>query len=285
MDDRKLQYKALTKNQLIRKLIEYEDLYGKLDFPSSHSSLSTLTSTSTLIETETMLAETTESTTSTSTTSNTITNSIQIVGTGDDKPTNSNASASAAVKRSHDEISKGNDEKSRITFTNKDDSGNDNGKDDGDNVVVDDDDDDGDDDADDDGNDTPAKELDENSLEAKLAGMSRREKKRYKRLHPTEFDYSKYNKRHIALKLSYFGWNYKGFAIQTEDVETVETHLLQAFATSKLMENFTTSNYARCGRTDSGVSAFGQVMLFFEFYSFFFFYLGRFYIYLYIFSF
>ena len=41
--------------------------------------------------------------------------------------------------------------------------------------------------------------------------------------------------------------------------ETVEKHVLAALQKVKLIEDRTKCNYSRCGRTDTGVSAFGQV--------------------------
>ena len=41
--------------------------------------------------------------------------------------------------------------------------------------------------------------------------------------------------------------------------ETVEKHVFAALQKVKLIEDRTKCNYSRCGRTDTGVSAFGQV--------------------------
>lgn len=74
------------------------------------------------------------------------------------------------------------------------------------------------------------------------------------------FDWSKYNKRHVALKIAYLGWDYKGFVVQEDTNKTIEHALFEALITAKLIENRETSNYHRCGRTDKGVSAFCQVI-------------------------
>ncbi|XP_030843213.1 tRNA pseudouridine(38/39) synthase [Strongylocentrotus purpuratus] len=77
---------------------------------------------------------------------------------------------------------------------------------------------------------------------------------------PRPFDFKKYNTRHVALKITYLGWDYHGFVVQEDSNNTVEHHLFEALTKTKLIESRQTSNYSRCGRTDKGVSAFGQVI-------------------------
>ncbi|KAK3588349.1 hypothetical protein CHS0354_040106 [Potamilus streckersoni] len=74
------------------------------------------------------------------------------------------------------------------------------------------------------------------------------------------FDFSKYNTRHVALKIVYLGWDYHGYAVQEDTEKTIETALFDALLRTRLIESRETSNYHRCGRTDKGVSAFGQVI-------------------------
>lgn len=74
------------------------------------------------------------------------------------------------------------------------------------------------------------------------------------------FDFSRYHKRHVAMKLAYLGWDYHGFACQESTENTIEGHFFAALMKACLIENRTDSNYSRCGRTDKGVSAFGQVV-------------------------
>jgi tRNA pseudouridine38/39 synthase len=74
-----------------------------------------------------------------------------------------------------------------------------------------------------------------------------------------EFVFSRYAKRHIALKVSYLGWNYDGFASQDNTPETIECKLFNAFKSARLVDNDDIPNYSRCGRTDKGVSALCQV--------------------------
>ncbi|KAG7694410.1 hypothetical protein KL930_003729 [Ogataea haglerorum] len=79
-----------------------------------------------------------------------------------------------------------------------------------------------------------------------------------------DFDFSKYNRRRIALKFSYLGWNYHGLAYQndTSNVPTVELFILKALEKTKLISNLdpTECDFSRCGRTDKGVSAMNQVI-------------------------
>ena len=74
------------------------------------------------------------------------------------------------------------------------------------------------------------------------------------------FDHSKHKRRHIALKILYFGWDYDGLAAQTENENTVEFHLFHAFTSACLIESRDKCGYNRCGRTDKGVSSYGQVV-------------------------
>lgn len=75
-----------------------------------------------------------------------------------------------------------------------------------------------------------------------------------------EFDFKRYNKRHVALKVCYLGWDYQGLAVQEDAAATIERELFAALHTTRLIESRESSNYHRCGRTDKGVSAFGQVI-------------------------
>eukprot|EP01147_Barroeca_monosierra_P005038 gene5038-129_t len=74
------------------------------------------------------------------------------------------------------------------------------------------------------------------------------------------FDFNRYSKRKIALKIAYLGEKYHGLAIQESVPDTVEAHLFAALQKAKLIEDWKVSDYSRCGRTDKGVSAFAQVV-------------------------
>ena len=43
-----------------------------------------------------------------------------------------------------------------------------------------------------------------------------------------KFDFTKYKRRHILLQVSYFGWDYCGFATQEEAGRTIESELFAA---------------------------------------------------------
>lgn len=75
-----------------------------------------------------------------------------------------------------------------------------------------------------------------------------------------KFDFSKCSKRHVLLKLLYLGWEYRGYAAQEDTTNTIEHHLFSSLVRCCLVESRQTSNYARCGRTDKGVSSFCQVV-------------------------
>lgn len=79
-------------------------------------------------------------------------------------------------------------------------------------------------------------------------------------LNRRQFDFSKHTKRHVLLRIVYLGWDYQGYATQEDTINTIEYHLFAALSKACLVENRQTSNYHRCGRTDKGVSSFGQVI-------------------------
>jgi len=87
-------------------------------------------------------------------------------------------------------------------------------------------------------------------------------KQKQKRKQQRPFDYSRYHDRHVALRVAYLGAAYKGFASQSPDDldTTVEACFFQALRKARLAEDPAKSDYARCGRTDKGVSALGQVL-------------------------
>ncbi|NXG68837.1 PUS3 synthase, partial [Baryphthengus martii] len=107
------------------------------------------------------------------------------------------------------------------------------------------------------------KRLREKLREAKEAAGSReipaapgKGKKRQRR----PFDSGAYGRRHVALKIAYLGWGYQGFASQENTSNTIEEKLFEALKKTRLVDDRQSSNYHRCGRTDKGVSAFGQVI-------------------------
>ncbi|KAG6553888.1 hypothetical protein Mapa_004805 [Marchantia paleacea] len=67
--------------------------------------------------------------------------------------------------------------------------------------------------------------------------------------------------RHVALRIMYWGSRYQGFAFQPGSLLTVESELFAALRRTKLLiGDLTDANYSRCGRTDKGVSAVGQLV-------------------------
>lgn len=85
-----------------------------------------------------------------------------------------------------------------------------------------------------------------------------RKDKKQKKKKEVPFDMNKYKQRHIAFQVQYDGSDYSGFAAQ-ENEDTVEDKLFKSLQKLRLIEDRKTSNYSRCGRTDKGVSALGQV--------------------------
>ncbi|KAL9245053.1 hypothetical protein vseg_018751 [Gypsophila vaccaria] len=68
-------------------------------------------------------------------------------------------------------------------------------------------------------------------------------------------------RRYIALKVMYFGQRFYGFASEAQMEPTVESELFKAFEKTRLLlGDRKESQYSRCGRTDKGVSATGQVI-------------------------
>jgi tRNA pseudouridine38/39 synthase len=89
------------------------------------------------------------------------------------------------------------------------------------------------------------------------------------------FDPTKYNTRLIVLKLAYLGKRYNGFEHHSGNptpLPTIEEELWKALNKARLIfpkgshplqpgeVNWEGTEYSKCGRTDKGVSAFGQVI-------------------------
>ncbi|KAF9478593.1 pseudouridine synthase [Pholiota conissans] len=79
------------------------------------------------------------------------------------------------------------------------------------------------------------------------------------------FDFSRYPRRKIALKFCYSGWDYSGLAFQLgpTPLPTVENVLFDVLARTHLVDPeaaFDGCGWEKCGRTDRGVSAGGQVV-------------------------
>ncbi|KAI5272136.1 pseudouridine synthase [Aureobasidium subglaciale] len=98
-------------------------------------------------------------------------------------------------------------------------------------------------------------------------------KKKQKQDRP--FDASRYHTRHIALKFAYLGQRYNGFEHHSGNktpLPTIEEELWKALIKTRLIFptragqlkegeiDWEGTDYSKCGRTDRGVSAFGQVI-------------------------
>ncbi|XP_039785887.1 putative tRNA pseudouridine synthase C25B8.05 isoform X4 [Panicum virgatum] len=69
------------------------------------------------------------------------------------------------------------------------------------------------------------------------------------------------SKRLVALKVMYFGQRFYGFSSEGNTEPTVESEIFKALERAKLMVGSRKEScYSRCGRTDKGVSASGQVI-------------------------
>ncbi|KAH8254169.1 hypothetical protein KR032_008779 [Drosophila birchii] len=116
--------------------------------------------------------------------------------------------------------------------------------------------------------------------DADLEGVSKEAKVSGKQHKQRRFDWSSAHRRHVLLKITYFGWDYQGFACQEDSIDTIggflvypqlkvslsfplfttESHLFRALTRTCLIESRSNANYHRCGRTDKEVSAFCQVI-------------------------
>jgi tRNA pseudouridine38/39 synthase len=79
------------------------------------------------------------------------------------------------------------------------------------------------------------------------------------------FNFSTHHRRKIAVKFCYSGWEYNGLAFQNSktSLPTVEAVVFDAFVKARLIDpgaGFDGCGWERCGRTDRGVSAAGQVI-------------------------
>ncbi|KOS21832.1 tRNA pseudouridine(38/39) synthase [Escovopsis weberi] len=83
-----------------------------------------------------------------------------------------------------------------------------------------------------------------------------------------KMDPSRYSTRYIALKFAYLGKNYGGFEFQAvgnqpsieEELWNALTKTCLIFPEDERVVDFDCCEYSKCGRTDRGVSAFGQVV-------------------------
>jgi tRNA pseudouridine38/39 synthase len=108
-----------------------------------------------------------------------------------------------------------------------------------------------------------------------LAVTTSREKTQDETRRERVFDSSKYSTRLVAFKIAYLGKRYNGFEYHKGNwtpLPTVEEELWKAFYKARLIFpdgadalepgdiSWDGTDYTKCGRTDKGVSAFGQVI-------------------------
>ena len=98
--------------------------------------------------------------------------------------------------------------------------------------------------------------------EEKRKSESRNKQNKKKKKKEQVIDWSTQTYRHIALKIAYLGFNYQGLSKQLHTPNTIEHHLFEALKTLKLIEHEDNCEFTKCGRTDKGVSALGQVVSF-----------------------
>ncbi|KAF5022617.1 hypothetical protein F66182_5332 [Fusarium sp. NRRL 66182] len=104
--------------------------------------------------------------------------------------------------------------------------------------------------------------------QVQIGGEGGDEPKETKPKEKKRMDPSKYSTRYIALKLAYLGKNYGGFEFQAmANAPSIEEELWDAltkacliFPNDERVVDFECCEYSKCGRTDRGVSAFGQVI-------------------------
>ena len=107
---------------------------------------------------------------------------------------------------------------------------------------------------------------DPNNPNLKPKSSNPKQKQKQKQKHPRrEFNFSAYPTRKIALKFSYAGSGFGGLAWQTgpTPLPTVEGELFAALVKARLVDpegGLEGCGWERCGRTDRGVSAAGQVV-------------------------
>ncbi|KAN0062540.1 pseudouridine synthase deg1 [Thecaphora frezii] len=116
---------------------------------------------------------------------------------------------------------------------------------------------------------SPASVVDEQQPPSSATASKKRIRPAKKDKKPREFDVASHPCRKIALRFSYEGSGYSGLAAQNgpqgaaSPLPTVEAVLWEALVTARLVDpkaGMEGAGWSRCGRTDRGVSAAGQVV-------------------------
>ncbi|NHJ31445.1 MAG: tRNA pseudouridine(38-40) synthase TruA [Asgard group archaeon] len=68
--------------------------------------------------------------------------------------------------------------------------------------------------------------------------------------------------KRFAIKIAYIGKEYQGFQRQTESIKTVEGTIIEALKELEIINSVSESRYSAAGRTDKGVNAINQVIVF-----------------------
>ncbi|KNC98152.1 tRNA pseudouridine synthase A [Spizellomyces punctatus DAOM BR117] len=74
------------------------------------------------------------------------------------------------------------------------------------------------------------------------------------------YNFGRYNKRRVAFRVAYIGWDYHGFARQKLTTRTVEERIFDALLETKLIDSTRNCHWSRSARTDTGVSSVGSVV-------------------------
>ena len=96
----------------------------------------------------------------------------------------------------------------------------------------------------------------------KLLVDEKKHRKNYIKKPKKQLDFDEQPQVRIALKFAYLGMDYKGLAVQANVDETIENRIFEALRKIFLVDPegaMYKCRYARCGRTDKGVSALGNV--------------------------
>ncbi|KEG09343.1 putative pseudouridine synthase A-like protein [Trypanosoma grayi] len=98
------------------------------------------------------------------------------------------------------------------------------------------------------------------SSSSNCAAAQSTKKSKKRQLQPERpFVFENYPSRKVALRLAYHGHLYDGLAKQDETPNTVEAYVVTALKRVRLIPHDGPGDLSRCGRTDKGVSALGNV--------------------------
>jgi len=97
----------------------------------------------------------------------------------------------------------------------------------------------------------------------KLESKENKDKKdllRYKSKKNVDDIFNNSIQKKFAMKIAYLGAKYHGYASQPHISETIEEKIFDALKHTLLIKTRESCDYSRCGRTDKGVSSFGNVI-------------------------